>query len=475
MQDPDSLLRQIPPIDRIMDIPTIRHWIETTSRGFVLDQLNLFLDQLRLDLRSSESDRQEAGEKTLEALEASFLNSLQHAGLPRLGRGINATGVILHTNLGRAPLSEQAIDAVCSVAGGYSNLELDLSTGERGHRDVHLDSLLGRILGCQAATAVNNNAAAVFLVLNEIAAGGEVLVSRGELMEIGGSFRIPEILAKSGASLREVGTTNKTRLTDYQAAISESTRLILKVHPSNYRIVGFSESTPLAELVSLGQQRGLPVVEDAGSGLLQDLSILGTTGEPLITDSLRAGVDLVTFSADKLLGGPQAGIIAGREELVTRIRSNPLMRLLRLDKMTVAALSSTLQTYLEGRALSDLPVLRMISESNQDLRQRATALRRRLAKTAPGGHVSGVTVKFVVVNAASVIGGGSCPGMLLPSWAVCAVSDHISATQLESALRSNRPPILARIEEDRVLFDLRTLLPGDAEHIARFFSNLSGQ
>jgi L-seryl-tRNA(Ser) seleniumtransferase len=255
-------------------------------------------------------------------------------------------------------------------------------------------------------------------------------------------------------------------LADYQKAIGESTRMILKVHPSNYRVVGFSESTSLEELVSLGRQKGIPVVEDAGSGLLEDLAEYGISGEPLVAASLRAGADLVTFSADKLLGGPQAGIIVGLATLVARIRRNPLMRVLRLDKLTLAALSATLQLYLEGRALSELPVLKMISKSPQNLRRQAMALRRRLR---------GSGARIEVVRTQSVIGGGSCPGMVLDSWSVSAASDRLSAAQLGSALRAHRPPILARIEEDRVLFDVRTLLPGDEAHIASFFSSLLGQ
>lgn len=353
---------------------------------------------------------------------------------PSLRRVINATGVVLHTNLGRAPLA----------GDGYSNLEYDLTTGRRGNRDIHTSRLLEAILG-KPAIIVNNNAAALFLILNELAAGGEAIVSRGELIEIGDGFRIPEIMQRSGALLREVGTTNRTHLDDYRNAITDKTRVLLRVHPSNFKMTGFTARPGLEELIALGRERCIPVYEDLGSGCIVDLGL----NEPLAQDSLKAGADLISFSGDKLLGGPQAGIIAGRAELVTRVRRNPLFRALRQDKLFYHAMESTLRHILLGQ-LDEIPALRMIRMSADEIRQRAE----HLAAQIPGASIEA---------GESVIGGGSTPELRLPTWLISLSAD-------EKKLRANDPPIVARMENNRLLIDLRTVLPEEEPDVLQALS-----
>ena len=375
----------------------------------------------------------------LEARVEAALAALERSSLRPV---INATGVVLHTNLGRAPAGPYA------AIPGYSNLEYDLAAGRRGKRDVHAAALLQRLLGA-AAIAVNNNAAAVFLALHELAAGAEVVVSRGELIEIGDGFRIPEIMAQSGALLREVGTTNRTRLDDYRAAITERTRLLLRVHPSNFRIQGFTARPTLEELTALGRERNIPVYEDLGSGCLADLRAFGIQ-EPLVAESLAAGVDLVSFSGDKLLGGPQAGILAGRADLIARLRRNPLFRALRVDKLIYQALESTLRRLLLER-WEEIPALAMIRQPAETVRARAEAL----LATVPG-------VRAEVIAGQSVIGGGATPEQSIPTWLIaiqCA-----SATAAERGLRLGDPPVVARIENQRLVLDLRTVF--SAEEVA---------
>lgn len=370
---------------------------------------------------------------------------------PSLEPLINATGVIVHTNLGRAPLAGVAIDRIAAVARGYSSLEYDVGRGARGRRDVHAETLLRRLSGADAATVVNNNAAATLLILAALGAGREVIVSRGELVEIGGGFRVPEVMAQSGATLREVGTTNKTRLADYAAAIGERTALILRVHPSNFRIQGFTERPGLAELVALGHGFDVPVVEDLGSGHLADAPHHPLAGvEPSVVDSVGGGVDLCCFSGDKLVGGPQAGIILGRRALVDRLRSHPLMRALRADKMTYAALEATLAEYAAGRAAVTVPVQRMLTASEEGLRARAGALASSLA--ARDGWRAEAT------PGVSAVGGGGAPGVELATWLVAIEQRGVTPQALEARLRQLTPPVIARIERDRVVLDLRTVL-----------------
>ena len=383
---------------------------------------------------------------------------------------INATGVVLHTNLGRAPLGPAALQHVAEIAQSYSNLEFDLSTGERGKRDVHVSRLFARLLNTAdrevSTVVVNNNAAAVLLTLNELAEGGEVVVSRGELVEIGGSFRIPDVMAKSGAVLREVGTTNRTRIGDYESAINDRTKLILRVHRSNFQIVGFTEQPSLEELVALGRKHKIPVVEDLGSGELFDLRQVGVKDEPMIGDSLRAGVNVVTYSGDKLLGGPQAGLITGDAELIAKIRSNPLFRALRVDKMFYAALEATLLAYLR-EDYDSIPILRMMRVTEEELQHRAEHIARHLRIGSP-------QLEIEVVESRAVLGGGSAPGSTLPSRALAVHCGDLSAEDLLCRLRQYAIPIIARIEEDRVLLDLRTVERGHDAAIMEALESVGG-
>jgi L-seryl-tRNA(Ser) seleniumtransferase len=375
---------------------------------------------------------------------------------------INATGVILHTNLGRAPLSEAAIEHIRNTAGGYSNLEFDLSRGERGKRDAHVNRLFINLFAEQlpadrkegerstvATIVVNNNAAAVLLALNTLADGGEVIVSRGELVEIGGSFRIPDVMAKSGAILREAGTTNRTRIADYENAINERTRLLLRVHRSNFEITGFTERATTAELGALSRKHGVPLMEDLGSGALLDLNSIGIRGEDSVFDSLQSGVDVVTYSGDKLLGGPQAGLISGDPKLIARMRSNSLFRALRADKLTYAALEATLLAYVK-RDHDALPVLRMMRLTKEEIAKRAEAMAALLRSKK---------LQIELLDGDSVIGGGAAPSCVLPTRLLALSCDGLAADELAARLRESDPPVIARIEEGCVILDLRTVFP----------------
>ena len=404
---------------------------------------------------------------------------------------VNATGVILHTNLGRAPLAAAAFDHIRATASAYSNLEFDLSKGERGKRDVHVDRLFRKLLddmlpscarldsrgrlslrGSEQAIStaistivVNNNAAAVLLALNSLAEGGEVIVSRGELVEIGGSFRIPDVMSKSNATLCEVGTTNRTRVADYERAINERTRLLLRVHRSNFEITGFTEQPGLDELVALARRRNLPLMEDLGSGALFDLRSVGINGEPGVVDSLRTGVDIVTYSGDKLLGGPQAGLISGRADLVARMRSNSLFRALRVDKLTYAALEATLLAYVK-RDHDAVPALRMMRLSKDEIARRAE----KIVSKVESAEAKSARLKLELIDGESVVGGGAAPSAVLPTRLIALSHTDLSADELSARLRANIPPIIARVEEGRVLLDLRTVFP---EHDAVLVEMLS--
>lgn len=376
-----------------------------------------------------------------------------------LRRVVNGTGVVLHTNLGRSLLSWQAVSAVEEVARNYSTLEYDVDSGSRGSRHDHIDNLLASVTGAEAAMVVNNNAAAVLLILSAMGKGGEVITSRGELVEIGGSFRIPEIMTQCGCTLREVGTTNKTHLFDYEDAIGPETRALLRVHTSNYRIVGFSERPGLAELVELGRKHDLPVIEDLGSGSLVDLTAFGIHGEPTVQQSVKAGVDVISFSGDKLLGGPQAGLILGKRAYIEKLKRHPLARALRVDKMTIAALRETLYAYQDPAwAKCNIPVLRMLGASGEELRGRAEKLRLAL---------EGFGCAARVVETEGQVGGGSCPTQLLKSWAVAVDPGKLTADQLAEALRRPYPHIIGRISQGQYLLDVRTLTDDDFSAIAR--------
>jgi L-seryl-tRNA(Ser) seleniumtransferase len=383
------------------------------------------------------------------SIEKRVERNLARLEAPSLRRVINATGVVLHTNLGRAPL------APFEPLAGYSNLEYDLATGRRGKRDVHAAELIERLTGAPGI-AVNNNAAAIYLALNELAAGFEVVVSRGELIEIGDGFRIPEIMQRSGAVLREVGTTNRTHIDDYREAITERTRLLLRVHPSNFRIEGFTARPELGQLVALAKERGVPLYEDLGSGCVADLRSFGLE-EPLVADSIRAGVNLVSFSGDKLLGGPQAGILAGDRELLARLRRNPMFRALRLDKVIYQALETTLR-HLVLERWDQIPALRMISQSSGELRGRAERFCGSLSESLDG-------VRTEVIEGSSMIGGGSTPGQPLHSWLIAI--DCADVVETERRCRLSDPPVVARIEDGRLLLDLRTVFVKEEDELAR--------
>lgn len=427
----NSSLRELPSVDEVL-----RNIDSRYPRELLLDETRHMLDRTRERLKSGESvDVAEIPRQVLGALEELEQHSLR--------RVINATGVVLHTNLGRAPLN--------SAAGveGYCNLEYDLRAGRRGKRDVHASTLIERLIG-RPGIVVNNNAAAVFLVLNELAAGGEVVISRGELIEIGDGFRVPEIMTRAGAILREVGTTNRTRIDDYRQALTDRTRLILKVHPSNFRMSGFTESPTLSALAALAREHNLPLYEDLGSGCIVDLRPFGLH-EPLVPDSIKSGADVVSFSGDKLLGGPQAGIIAGQAELISRIRKNPLFRALRVDKLIYRQLESTLQ-HLLFRRWDKIPALQMIMMTSDRIRARAECFAAQLTDWS-------VDVR----PGFSVIGGGSTPQQALPTWLLSI--DVPDVTRLDKKLRSATPAIVGRIEDDRLIFDLRTVFEEEEEEL----------
>ena len=454
------LLRQIPAVDELLGREALRALEERAGRRLVVEATRQVLQSLRGRIASGDLDR-----VSVEMLEREIIAAAESSAEFSLKPVINATGVILHTNLGRAPLAPQAIQHLVETATHYSNLEYDLDRGQRGKRDVHTDRLFTRLLGAEMGLVVNNNAAAVFLALNSLADGAEVIVSRGELIEIGGSFRIPDICAKSGAILREVGTTNRTRLEDYAAAVHDRTRAILRVHPSNFRVVGFTERPELADLADLAHQRQLLLVEDLGSGSLIDLDSFGIRDEPSAGASIKAGVDVVTFSGDKLLGGPQAGILIGKREPLEKIRRNPLFRALRVDKLTIAALEATVALYLRGN-LNEIPALRMMQTPPAAVAGRAKRLAEKIAEL-PGLRVQ-------VREGESVLGGGSTPGQSLPTTLVAVRHERLSADELESRLRRHSPPIIARVERDQVVLDLRTVLDEQDETIIEGLSR-SGQ
>jgi L-seryl-tRNA(Ser) seleniumtransferase len=450
--DQADLLRQIPSVDEMLAQPRLASLAERVDRSLLVEVTRATLADLRAKIAGGQHivllslDAASLDERINSVVEQILSRSLQPV--------INATGVILHTNLGRAPLTAAVVEEFRRTATQYSNLEYDLEAGARGKRDVHSAQLLERLTGAESAIVVNNCAAAVLLVLAALAKGGEVIVSRGELIEIGDGFRIPEIMAESGATLREVGTTNRTRVADYECAINDNTRLLLRVHPSNFQITGFAEKPSLQELAALSRRAALPLVEDLGSGCLVDLSSAGIT-EPLVRHSIDAGVSVVMFSGDKLLGGPQAGIIAGKKEMVARVRRHPLFRALRVDKLTTAALEATLGAYLRA-SLGEIPVLRMIRMTAQELQRRAENFLRELTPELALGEV-----ELEITDGTSLAGGGSTPTQSLPTKIIRIASARLSASQLEQRLR--RAPagisVIARVEEDRLILDLRTVFP----------------
>ena len=461
-----ELFRKLPSVDDVMSAPAVSSLEASYGHDPAMDAVRAVLAGLRQEITSGLL-HEDALELALSGLDGAVEKELRHAVSYSLRPVINATGVILHTNLGRAPLSDAAIEHIRETATSYSNLEFELGAGERGKRDVHVDRLFRKLLSeevqAPASTiVVNNNAAAVLLALNTMADGREVIVSRGELVEIGGSFRIPDVMAKSGAILREVGTTNRTRTADYERAITERTRLLLRVHRSNFEITGFTEQASTAELVALAGKRGIPLMEDLGSGALFDLYSVGIGGEPGVLDSLRSGVDIVTYSGDKLLGGPQAGLISGSSELIARMRSNSLFRALRVDKLTYAALEATLLAYVR-RDHDAIPTLRMMRLTKEAVGERAEALAARIA---------GLKLKVEIVDGESILGGGAAPSSVLPTRVLALTCEGLSADELSARLRSSDPPIIARVVEGRVLLDLRTVFTTQDEAVEKALATI---
>ena len=464
-----DLYRKLPSVDELLRDPELADLASREGQAAVTDAARIVLSSLRQEIAEGRLDANGI-DLALSGLEGAVARQLRQNLKYSLQSVINATGVILHTNLGRAPLPASALEHIREMAGSYSNLELDLETGGRGKRDVHVDRLFRKLIDEHVGTAepsistivVNNNAAAVLLALNTLAENGEVVVSRGELVEIGGSFRIPDVMSKSNAILREVGTTNRTRIDDYARAINEKTRLLLRVHRSNFQITGFTEQPQIDELVSLARRRNIPLVEDLGSGALFDLRSLGVNGEPNVLDSLRQGVDIVTYSGDKLLGGPQAGMLSGRSDLIARMRSNSLFRALRADKLTYAALEATLLAYVKGEH-DAIPAVRMMRLSKEEIGRRSEAVAKKLQSS---------TLSVEVRDGESVIGGGAAPSATLPTRVLAIACEGMSADELSERLRASDQPIIARVEEGCVLLDLRTVFPEQDEVVTSSLQNI---
>lgn len=454
----NELYRTIPKVDILLEDPVILALIERYGRNLVMEVIREETDRLRETIRLAEDES--AARSELSRLTENIAERLEQLCRPNVRKLINATGTILHTNLGRAPISREQAEKLVDIVTGYSNLEYNLEAAKRGERYAHFEKLLCRLTGAEAAMVVNNNAAAVLLVLSTLAKGGEVLVSRGELVEIGGKFRVPDVCAQSGAALREVGTTNKTHFSDYEENLSEATKAILKVHTSNYRIVGFTESVEASALSGLAHEHGIPMIEDLGSGVLVNLEEYGLSHEPTVQESLRAGIDVVCFSGDKLLGGPQAGIILGKKEYIERMKRNPLTRALRVDKFTVTALELVLLEYLsKERVTQNVPVLRMISETADSVQERACRLAALLKENC---HRADIAIEPTF----SQVGGGSLPLEQIQSFGISIRPRDMSTDALERRMHRFQIPVIPRVTEDHILLDVRTIDSEDFRTIA---------
>lgn len=462
--------RKIPAIDELLLHEKNLSLTSKYKREFVVDMLRRAADELRRDLSGSEKawEKEELLEIILDKAEKNIARLLQGT----LQKVINGTGVVLHTNLGRAPLSQGAVNYLQEMAVNYNNLELDLEQGARGSRYWHIEELLTRLTGTEAALVVNNNAAAVLLGLSTLARGREVIVSRGQLVEIGGAFRIPEVMKLSGARLVEVGTTNRTYISDFAAAITEETALLFTAHTSNYKIVGFTEEVPMEALVKLGRERGIPVMQDLGSGILYQNADWGLNEEPGVKECVAAGAGIITFSGDKLLGGPQAGIILGKKAYIDAMKKNQLTRALRVDKLTIAALEATLIEYLSGYPQQNIPVIRMLASSLDELEQRAQQLAALLqAGTRDSGHIE----KLAVVQVEDMVGGGAYPTHKLPGWGVEIEFNRLHLSGVAKKLRAMNPALLTRKQDDKMLISVRTLLPGDQARIVEMIAAALGR
>ena len=462
-----ELLRRIPSVDKIIERDDMKALLGKYSRGIVLKAIQTKLENMRKNILNAQEPFSDKEPITIDFSDDEIKEVIQSFSNNHLEKVINATGVVLHTNLGRSILPVEAIDNLADIAHSYSNLEYDLEEGRRGHRYSHVEELLCEISGAEAAFVVNNNAGAVLLTLNALAEGKEAIVSRGELIEIGGSFRIPDIMKRSGALMVEVGTTNKTHLSDYEKAISDKTGLLLKVHTSNYRIVGFTSEVDLSGLIELGEKHNLPLLNDLGSGSLIDFSLYGIAHEPTVQDVVKTGIDVVTFSGDKLLGGPQAGIILGKRNILDKLIRNPLNRALRIDKLTLVALESTLRLYLDQETvIQKIPTLRMITLPLETIERRVFDFKRKLQENIPD-HI-----KVQIIDDTSQVGGGALPSQELPTKVIAITSRAISVQNLEKRLRENKPPIIARINKDQLRIDLRTVDESEEEYMIASISSL---
>jgi len=461
-----GILRKLPAVDQVLKWPEIKRALGSYPRKLVLKAIREILDERRKQILDA-PDTSEAKTHADDIL-PDILKRLEKLSEFTLIPLVNATGIIVHTNLGRSLLAEEALERLELISSSYSNLEYDLEAGQRGSRYVHAESILCELTGAEAALVVNNNAGAVLLVLNTLALGKEVIVSRGQLVEIGGAFRIPDVMERSGARLRDVGCTNRTHLRDYEEAINENTALLMKVHNSNYMIVGFTKEVPLQDLVELAHRHNLYAVEDLGSGSFIDLSQYGLRKEPTAQEAVECGVDVVTFSGDKLLGGPQAGIILGRKELIATFKKNPLTRALRIDKLTLAALEATLRLYRDfDVATKRIPTLRMITTPMEELTSRAVRLKGFL------DEVASTKFEFVVEDNFSQVGGGALPGQNIPTKVVSVTSQEYSVASIEKMLRSFDPPIIGRIEHEKYLLDVRTMSEKDFDIVRSAFARIA--
>ncbi len=467
-QNSGADLRLLPSIDALLRSEEAKKIVPLAGAKHAAILARAAIDALRRELSESQKAQTYSREELFSQAATRLENHWRDERNLRLRRVINATGVIVHTNLGRAPLSENARRAILANAAGYCNLEFDTATGKRGKRGIAAETLLAELTGAEAALIVNNCAAATLLILNVFAKGGEAIVSRGELVEIGGDFRIPDVMAQSGATLREVGATNRSKIADYERAINDETRLILRVHPSNFRIVGFTAAPALSELAELARHKSILLYEDAGSGALIDLSRYGISDEPIIADSVKAGADIVSFSGDKLLGGVQAGLIVGRGELIEQIRRHPLYRALRADKLIYAALEATLEAFRRETALREIPVLRMLSMPPAEIEIRAKNFARRLKRK----RLKDTHLNIEIIKGNSVVGGGSAPTVQPATVLLALTSDKMSAADLEQKLRISEPPVITRILDDKVLIDLRTVAEGEETELLEILTGI---
>lgn len=462
----NDALRKIPPVNELLCDSEAELLMGQYGRASIIDTLKLVVDEYREKVTSINDEptaemKPGTREEIMDYLIEKLKRKIEEQQGSRLKKVINATGIVLHTNLGRAPLPEKAIALMREVSEGYSNLEFDLDTGSRGSRHSHIEPVITGITGAESALVVNNNAAAVFLCLNTLSNGREVIISRGQQVEIGGSFRIPDIIIRSGAKMVEVGTTNKTRLTDYSNGLTNDSAVLLKVHTSNYKVLGFTEEVSLEELVGLGREKSLAVMEDLGSGSLYDLSMIGLPYEPTIQDSIKCGVDIVTFSGDKLLGGPQAGIIAGKKELIDRIKKNPLTRMVRCDKSSIAAMTAVMNLYMDsGKVVDNIPALKMMALKEDELTLNALELEKRIKDSL------GSKCKTEIIDDLDEVGGGSLPGVILNGKAVALSELKPGANEIQSKLRKAKTPVICRINKDRILLNVRTLEKKDYPAIA---------